>query len=166
MRAWINKLEVNQSPWKRYLFNKILGQAIPFNKPHGLRILAMSPEYVEVGMPYKKRNTNHLRGIHACAIATAGELAAGLYLLQNFSSDRYRLIMAQMSVDFHYQAKTALRARANCPLEKIHTIQSNLATEEKGLIKMTSHVTDTAENAIASVHTTWQIKNWNSVKNK
>ena len=79
-----------------FLLNLILGYSIPFNKPHRIRVTAVHDNGVSVRLPYRRKNRNHLKGIHACALATAAEYASGLSLLLVFGTE-YRLIMKNLS---------------------------------------------------------------------
>src|SRR5437870_4782009 len=80
-----------------YLLNIILRYAIPFNKPHGIKITDVHEGGVSVRLPYKRKNLNHLKGIHACALATMAEYTSGISLLTAIGTD-YRLIMKNINV--------------------------------------------------------------------
>ena len=73
---------------------------MPFNAPHGIRVLAFSDEEVRVALPDRRANRNHLKGTHACAIATACEFCSGLAVLAQFDMKDYRLIMNRLEVDY------------------------------------------------------------------
>ena len=61
------------------------GWAIPFNQAHGLSRYGHWRGLRYGCDRYRRRNFNHIRGIHACAIATIGEYAAGLMLMRQFT---------------------------------------------------------------------------------
>lgn len=102
--------KAEQSSFSKWKLNAMLGIMVPFNSPHKFKVKRITPDLVETFAAYRKRNFNHLRGIHACAIATIGELAAGLSIFQYFSAKQYRVIMAKMEVEYLYQAKQDLTA--------------------------------------------------------
>ena len=58
-----------------------LGFIIPFNKPHGIKVTAITDNSVSTIIPYRRKNMNHIRGVHACGMATCAEFASGLLLL-------------------------------------------------------------------------------------
>src|SRR5688572_29492751 len=89
--------KAKRSSFFRWLLNLLLGYAIPFNKPHRIRITAIHDDGVSVRLPYRRRNLNHLKGIHACALATTAEYTSGIALLTAIGTD-YRLIMKNLSV--------------------------------------------------------------------
>src|SRR3990167_213039 len=95
-----------------WLLNRVMSHAVPFNKPHGFKVIDITFHHVTTFAAYRKKNFNHVRGIHACAIATVGELAAGIVLMYHFSPAQYRFIMSTMQIDYHYQAKKNITAMA------------------------------------------------------
>ena len=65
--------KAQHSSFYNFLLNRILWRVIPFNSPHRFRIDVLDTWQLKVSIPYKRRNMNHLKGIHACALATASE---------------------------------------------------------------------------------------------
>lgn len=153
---------------KKYLWllNRLMNFAIPFNKPHGFSVIKISPEQMQTAAPYKRKNFNHISGIHACAIATIGELSAGLLLMFHFDPTLYRFIMSHLDIDYHYQAKKNIFSTTTLSLSEKEHIQQLLTTAEKTTFIMTSIIRDEDDQLIASVKTTWQIKRWKAVKTK
>ena len=64
-----------------YKLNLGLGFVIPFNRPHRIRIREVGQDFVKTVIPYRRKNFNHIKGIHACGLATAAEFASGFHLL-------------------------------------------------------------------------------------
>lgn len=158
--------KAQHSPARLWLLNQILSFSIPFNKPHGFKISAIEDYKIITKAPYRKKNFNHLRGIHACAIATVGELSAGLSLMHHFSPKQFRFIMSHLTVDYHYQAKKGIFAETIISQEiKTHILDA-LNQSEKTLQTITTDIYDTENTKIATVQTTWQIKDWKHVKTK
>ena len=144
--------------------NFILFKMIPFNKPHGIKVLAVTDDSVTTFIPYTKKNFNHLRGIHACAICTAGEFAAGLLLISHLSFDQYRLIMSELKAEYHRQGRTALIARSRFPDGvSADSIKEILEKEDKTLVNMITELSDEDDETVATITTTWQLKKWDKV---
>ena len=76
--------------WK---LNLGLSYIIPFNKPHRIKVKSISDTKVTTFIPYRRRNFNHIKGIHACGMATCAEFSSGLLLLSRLDPKKYRLIM-------------------------------------------------------------------------
>lgn len=149
-----------------WLLNRVMNHAVAFNKPHGFQISKITANHVETFAPYHKKNFNHVRGIHACAIATIGELAAGIILMYHFPPIEYRFIMSNMQIDYHYQAKKNITATACLSDDNKITIQHTLKASEKTLQPIITEVKDGDQTLIATVKTVWQIKLWDHVKTK
>jgi acyl-coenzyme A thioesterase PaaI-like protein len=147
--------------------NFLLLRFIPFNRPHGLKVIYISDNEVKVKIPYWRINQNHLKGIHACCLATAAEYCSGFLLLQKLGMKNYRLIMESMEVSYKYQGKTA--AIASFSIEE-EDFQQNLLEPLKkdGLVykKCVIKVHDEKMNLLCESQTNWQIKSWKQVKTK
>jgi len=152
---------INQGGLKRKMANLALWKTIPFNKPHGLFVEHVSKERSEITIPYKRNNKNHLNGLHACALATAGEFAAGLLLLQYFDFKSYRLIMQEMRVEYNYQGKMQAIAmfEANAVMKDPKTFEK-IEADGKIFIACATPIHDVENNLLCTVHTNWQIKSW------
>ncbi len=153
---------------KKYLWllNRIMNHSVRFNKPHGFQVIKITDEYIQTFAPYHKKNFNHVRGIHACALATVGELAAGLMLMHHFSPKSYRVIMSQIHIDYHYQAKKNVVATATLSSEEKSNIMAVLSEQNKTIHTLISEIKDEDQALIATVKSTWQIKSWSEVKTK
>ena len=154
------------SPIKLWGLNYLLKYMVPFNAPHGIKIKSIDTDSITTMVAYRKRNFNHIRGIHACCIATIGEFSAGLQLFRCFDANKYRLIMSQLAVDYCYQAKKDLHAIAMITSEKMLQASSDLEQAGKVILNVETKVYDADNTLVAVVATTWQIKPWSSVKTK
>ena len=153
------------SPFWLWALNKMIGWAIPFNRPHGFRLLEIGENHVKTTSSYRRCNHNHVRGIHACAIATVAEFSAGFMLLTRLNPKFYRLIMSRIEVDYHYQAKERIVSETHISSTDLETkVIEPLENQESVSIKMESRVKDISGNDIALAFTTWQIKRWDRVK--
>lgn len=156
-----------RSPWRLRMLNTFLGRLIPFNRPHGIRILELGKEHVKTTAPYRRRNQNHIRGTHACCIATVAEFSSGLLFLSRLNPARYRLIMAHLDIDYRYQAKSAIIAETSLSDQQLKDeILKPLAETDKLLFTQTTEIHDAHQNHIATARVTWQIKRWDAVKTK
>lgn len=156
--------KAKHSSFYRWLLNRALLRTIPFNNPHGFVIDAITDDSLITRAPYRRRNMNHLKGIHACALATIGELSAGLLLLSLFNPKKYRLILSKLEITYHYQAKIPTLSKATLPCDQQQTLKQQLGQGDVIVLPMQSELHDSMNNHIASVVTTWQIKPWTQVK--
>lgn len=158
--------EAKHSKTSLWLLNMILKYAIPFNKPHGFKIKHIDENGITTFAPYHKKNFNHLKGIHACAIATVGELAAGLSLMNHFSPSQYRFILSNIDIDYHYQAKKDILAQTSLSASDRENILLALQESDRVLQNVITTITDESNEKVATVKTVWQIKDWTKVKTK
>ncbi len=155
------------SSWGLWKLNFVLLRFIPFNLPHTLKIISISEEKLETALPYKRKNLNHLKGIHACAIATLAEYTSGIFLLQKASSSGYRIIMKSIHVEYHYQAKSSVKASFGMSDEEFERRVSTPLNENGVLLDdFNVEVHDDKGNHIATGTIQWQMKDWSKVRTK
>ena len=149
------------------LLNFGLLRMIPFNKPHGFKIVELDDNSVKVRIPYKRSNFNHIKGIHACALATASEYSTGLVLLNKLSAKEYRIIMQKMEMNYHYQAKMDTVVSFEISDEWLkHKVLDPLKTESSVIVNCEVKSHDSEGNHLTTGNIFWQVKSWKDVKTK
>ena len=159
-------LENSHKPITLKVIEKLFIQGIPFNKPHGFKFNKLDFDEVEVFLPYKRLNKNHLNTVHACAIATLGEFPAGLTLTKNLGSAKYRYIMTELKSTYHKHANTDLRGIAKLPKDKLDKLINDLSSQGVATIILETNIINTKEEEVATVQTQWQVKDWKKVRKK
>jgi acyl-coenzyme A thioesterase PaaI-like protein len=155
------------SALRRWVLNAALPWMIPFNRPHGFKVIPLPEGGISVRVPYRRINRNHIKGIHACALATAAEMCSGLSVLEHLDHKRYRLIMRSLHMAYHYQAKRDAVASCMPSAELIRaTVLEPLAQAEAVDHVSTVQVHDTDGRHLATGTITWQVKGWGSVRTK
>lgn len=140
--------------------------ASPFNAPLRATVETWEPTRCRLRVPNRRPLHNHLRGVHACAIATAGESAAGLMLLRTFPFSRYRLIMKDLSVAYERQARTDLVSESVQADADVARVQAGLDRGEAQLVPLVTRITEPSGELLAVVRTTWQVKAWTQVRSR
>jgi len=149
--------------WLNVFFKK----ALPFNGPHGIRIVEMGNSLVRVSLPDRRRNKNHLNGMHACAMATACEFTSGLAVLERFNMEDYRLIMHRLEMDYHRRpSRGACESRAAIPQALEQEIRDELASskDRASRFSMVSELFDSEGQRVATATVHWHVKPWDAVK--
>jgi acyl-coenzyme A thioesterase PaaI-like protein len=147
------------------LLNFGLSRKVPFNRPHGIRIASFNDERIKTTIPYRKSNFNHIRGLHACSLATLAEFTTGFLLLQALDPKKYRLIMSNLAMEFHYQGKTDAYATFSITPQWLEDkIMQPLKQDGVAAVDCIVEVRDINENHLATGTISWQIKDWNKVK--
>lgn len=159
--------KARRSAFTRWWLDRALSWVIPFNGPHGFRVVPLPAGGIRVNVPYWRVNRNHIKGIHACALATAAEMCSGLSLLEKLDPRQFRLIMRSLHMEYHYQARRDAHAVCTPSQEQIEreVIKPLL---ELPSVDHTSTVElhDSAGNHLATGTVTWQVKAWAHVRTK
>ncbi len=150
----------------RKLVGAFLRVASPFNAPLRASIQVWEPGLCRIRVPNRRPLHNHLRGVHACALATAGETPAGLLLLRTFPFSRFRLILKDLSITYERQARSDLVAEADLRAEERHRVQAGLDAGEPQLVTVETRISEPAGARLATVRTTWQVKAWDQVRSR
>ncbi|MGY8941308.1 MAG: DUF4442 domain-containing protein [Flavobacteriales bacterium] len=150
-----------------FWLNVFFRRALPFNAPHGFRIVELTASGAKVRLPDRRKNRNHLKGIHACAMATACEFSSGLGVLERFNMKDYRLIMYRLEVDYHRRAAPGpCVAQASISADLDAQIRSDLSErdDKTSRFSMTSELRDTAGELVATATVHWHVKAWEAVR--
>lgn len=159
--------KARKSKFQLWILNLYIGKLIPFNGPHKYRIVEITDNGFEIEMPYIRKNYNHLKGLHACGLATMSELVAGLTLMRKMGYNKYRLIMQELNMQYYYQAKMPVRVKFELTDDFLNDqLKTPLETEDAVFVELKSEVYDLKKNHICTGTTKWQVKKWKSVKTK
>lgn len=158
--------KAQSSAFYSFLLNRILWRVIPFNRPHRFRIRVLDTWRLQVSIPYTRRNMNHLKGIHACALATASEYVCGLSLARHLDPKKYRYILQRLEVDYTYQAKKPVHGIFMLNEGELEQIRTDLGQSEKIVQCFRVELFDDEKNRICTASTYWQLKDWSRVKTK
>lgn len=157
----------SSSAFYLWIFNNLISRVVPFNKPHGFRITDISDDRIRVLLPYRKKNLNHIRGLHACALATLTEFAAGLLLLLKLGTSDYRIILQKLTMEYHYQGKMDAVAEFSLTDQWIkEQIRDVLIRQETVTVACQVKIYDVNGNHLSTGESLWQLKPWSKVKTK
>lgn len=149
------------------LLNMGLSRMIPFNKPHGFKVIEIKDDVLKTLLPYRKSNFNHIKGIHACALATVSEFTTGFLMVSRIDPKKYRIIMKTMEMDYHYQGKmdaiAVFTISENWLEEKIY---KPLKDTESIVVICEIKIHDKKGNHLSTGKIHWQVKSWDKVKTK
>lgn len=152
--------------FKRWWLNLLLPRMIPFNRPHGFKVVPMTGGGISVRIPYWRINRNHIKGIHACALATGSEMCSGLSLLEMLDPREFRLIMKSLSMEYHYQAKKPAIATAVPTAEELQRVVEEVREAGVADYRSTVKVEDTSGQHLATGSIIWQVKDWKEVRTR
>ena len=140
---------------------------MPFNNQHKLRVISISDDEVSIYAANIRKNQNHIKGIHACLLATLCEYATGLSLLLHLSPKEYRIILKNINMTYHFQAKSNVFVKFKMMKKEIEeNILVPLKNHDAVFREFTVDVYDSDNNHICTGLINWQIKSWEKVKMK
>ncbi len=165
LNALVNK--AGKSRFYLWVLNFILLRTVPFNNPHKIKIQSIDNDEVIMIAPNKRNNHNHIKGIHACLLATLCEYVSGFSLLLHLSPKEYRIILKNIHMTYHYQAKNDVVVKFKLSAQQVNdSILIPLKNQEAMFKEFTVEVLDTSNNHICTGLINWQIKAWKNVKMK
>jgi acyl-coenzyme A thioesterase PaaI-like protein len=157
--------KASNSGFRLWLLNMGLLRTVPFNKPHGIKVVQISKDALTVKANNIRANQNHIKGIHACLLATLCEYVSGLSLLLRLDPKEYRIILKNIQMTYHYQAKTSVHAKFGISDDFFENeIRVPLQNQEALFKAFTVDIYDEASNHICTGLINWQIKSWKKVK--
>lgn len=110
-------------------------------------VTELAPGHARVALTDRRGVRNHLRSIHAIALANLGELASGLALTVALPSG-LRGIVTTIDVAYHKKARGRLVAESDCAAP---------ATDAEGETPVVAHIHDAEGDEVATFTAHWLI---------
>jgi acyl-coenzyme A thioesterase PaaI-like protein len=151
--------------WLNLVFRRVL----PFNAPHGIKIVGLDENQVRVTLPSRRANQNHLKGMHACAMATACEFCSGMAVLIRFDMADYRLIMNRLEVNYvRRPAPGNCTAVSDIPIDLEVSVNTEIEQSKDGASRFTlpSRLLDAEGEVVAEAQVHWHVKPWSRVRHR
>jgi len=134
-------------PAGKQLFSRILGRYVPYTGTLGAVIVQLEPGHSVIRLADRRRVRNHLRSVHAMALANLGEMATGLALM-NSLPDATRGILRHFDISYEKKARGELLAECYCEIPA-----SNAACEHV----IGCDIRDAQGDVVSHVKATWLI---------
>lgn len=138
------------APIRRKLMSQVLGRVVPMVGTAHIEYLEVSSEQVVVRLDNHKVMQNHIKGIHAAAMALLAETATGFVTALNLSDDQI-VLLKSMKVSYLTVAQGSLTATATLDAIQQHFIQSH----PKGRLAIPVYVTDETGNQPIECEMIW-----------
>ena len=105
------------SPWPGgdRVFSWVVGRAARYTGTIGARVVQLERGHCRVTMRDRPLVRNHLRSVHAVALANLAELTGNLALAYSMPDDA-RFIVAGMNLDYVKKARGTIEGRCDCPI--------------------------------------------------
>ena len=146
---------VESSKWlpaniRATVVSKILGKVVPYVGTTGLLYEEISSERVIVSIRNQHKVQNHIKNVHAAAMALLAETATGFVVGINLPDDKLPLIKS-LKVDFYKRTQGDMRAVATLTPEDV----ARIATEPKGELWVPVTMTDESGNEPIKCEMLW-----------
>jgi acyl-coenzyme A thioesterase PaaI-like protein len=150
MSRLLRKLDVLPNAVRKPLRSLLLGRLVPFVGTAKLSIEEVSHERVVVSIRNRRRVRNHLKGVHAAAMALLAETATGFAVAMHVPDDRIPVIKS-LKIDYVKRAQGDLRAVVELGPEQV----ARIVAEEKGEINVPVSVTDQSGRSPIECDAVW-----------
>ena len=134
-------------PWATTV---VLGRVVPFVGTSGLRYEVLSGQRVVVRIRNQRKVQNHIRGVHAAAMALLAETATGFCVGMNLPDDKLPLIKT-MKIDYVRRSQGDMVAEASLRPEQIEQI----LTQDKGEVVVPVVIRDESGEQPIQAEMTW-----------
>eukprot|EP01006_Ploeotia_vitrea_P004131 TRINITY_DN113912_c0_g1_i1.p1 TRINITY_DN113912_c0_g1~~TRINITY_DN113912_c0_g1_i1.p1 ORF type:complete len:172 (+),score=13.99 TRINITY_DN113912_c0_g1_i1:48-563(+) len=132
------------------LRNFALGRAVPFTGTAGLNYEVLTENEVKVSVKNRRPVQNHIKGVHACAMALMAETASGFVVGMNIPDDKLPLLK-QMTIQYKRRTEGNMQAVATLTPEQIDLIRNT----DKGEVVVPTEVTDETDVPPIQVEMVW-----------
>ena len=139
--------ELHQKPGGRWLFSRIISVAIPYTGTVRPRVKEVRAGYARVELRERRRVRNHLRSIHAIALANVGEFTGGLAMTAT-APPSVRSILLKLEVEFLKKARGIVTAECVCTVPIVNGPVDHVVR---------TVVRDAAGVEVARVAATWRL---------
>ncbi len=137
----------SNKPGGKWLFSRIIGFTVPYTGSIAANVALLEPGHGKITLRERRKISNHLRSVHAIALANLSEMVTGLTLL-NSLPDNARGILTSMQIQYHKKARGLLTAECVCE------IPENNAERE---IQVSGEIKDEVGEVVATATATWRI---------
>ena len=137
MSRIVDKLGFLPPSVRSTVISRIFGRVVPYVGTSGLVYEELTPERVVVTIKNRRAVQNHIKGVHAAAMALLAETATGFCVGMNLPDDKLPLIKT-LRVDYTKRTQGSMKAVASLTPEQARQIRS----EPKGEVTVPVVVTD------------------------
>jgi len=146
MIQMIDKIPVG----KTFFRSKVLGNVVPFTGNSSLNFEKISSEEVVISLKNIRSVQNHIKQVHACAMALVIETATGFVVGMNVPDDKI-LLIKEMNLKYVKRSSGKVIATASLTQVQIDEIKN----EPKGDITVPVILTDDEGNEPVKAEAIW-----------
>lgn len=116
-KNWIRDLwdRADALPGGKQVFSRLIGRAAPYTGSIGAVVEELTIGRAVVTMRDRPRLRNHLRSVHAVALANLAELTGNIALSYSLPDDA-RFIVSGMNLEYVKKARGTITGECDCPV--------------------------------------------------
>jgi acyl-coenzyme A thioesterase PaaI-like protein len=134
-------------PGGKWIFSRILGYKIPYTGSIGAYIKHLEPGHSRIILKDRRRVRNHLRSVHAIALANVAELSTGLAVLSGMPTG-YNGILTGLNVEYTKKARGTLCIECRCEVPEF---------TERTEIQVKTQITDGLGDIVTTATARWLV---------
>lgn len=121
--------QLNRLPGGKVLFSRAVGRVAPYSGSIPFVVEELSAGYACISLVESRPVRNHLRSIHAIALANLAELSGNLALSYGMPDDA-RFIVTELKMEYLKKARGRIEARCHAPVPSSNETRSYEITVE------------------------------------
>jgi acyl-coenzyme A thioesterase PaaI-like protein len=137
----------SNKPGGKWLFSRIIGFTVPYTGSIAANVELLEPGHGKVTLKEHRKVSNHLRSVHAIALANLSEMVTGLTLLNSLPDDT-RGILTSLQIQYHHKARGLLTAECACEIPR---------NNEEREMQISGEIKNEAGEVVATAIATWRI---------
>ena len=135
---------------RNFVLSRLFGRVVPFLATSGLRFEEIGRQRLVVSLNNRRKVQNHIKGVHAAAMALLAETASGFVMGMNVPDDKL-VLLKSMKVDYLQRAQGHLRAVATLSAQQI----TDMHEQDKGNTLVEVVVSDQSGAAPIACEMVW-----------
>jgi len=137
----------SNKPGGKWIFSRIVGFTVPYTGSIAANVELLEPGRGQITLKERRKINNHLRSVHAIALANLAEMVTGLTLLSSLPDDT-RGILTSIQIQYHKKARGLLTAECVCEIPE---------NNEERELQLSGEIKNASGEVVASATATWCI---------
>jgi acyl-coenzyme A thioesterase PaaI-like protein len=135
---------------RSFILTKLFGRIVPFLSTASVQFEEVSAARLVVSIKNRRKVQNHIKGVHAAAMALLAETSTGFVMGMNVPDDKL-LLLKSMHVDYQKRSQGDMRAVATLSDDQIELLHST----EKGTLLVNVAISDESGEAPIQCEMVW-----------
>lgn len=150
MCRMVEKTDKLPASLRQWAITKLFSRFVPFLGTAGLRFEEVGRERMVVSIVNQRKVQNHIKGVHAAAMALLAETATGFVVGMNVPDDKLMLLKS-MKVSYLKRAQGNMQATATLEPSQI----ARMFSEDKGDVLVNVNVVDESGESPIACEMVW-----------